>query len=180
MKILNYNIAENKKVDTKKFIILSSVFIVVSFLFCLIAGNNIWTNRQDRKKDVQELRDIKDKFQEIQRKSQKYKQEIQEVQAQWKKQVRFANFLVEMKAFSMIERLNLLEDALPAGANLSRLSLGNEKKSKITITVMAQTFPKLVETYKNFARYNLNVKNEIEAEGMYRANMTIFINNEKD
>jgi hypothetical protein len=180
MKNLNYNIAENKKVDVGKFAAMCTAFIVVSLLFFLLAGNSLWKNRQDRQKDIQELGDIKTKLQDINQKSQEYNREIEEIQLQWKRQVRFANSLVERKTYSMIEKLNILEGSLPAGVNISRLNLGSETKSSVTITVMAQTFQKLVEAYKNFARYNLNVKNENMVEGIYRANMTIFIKNEKD
>lgn len=180
MKNLNYNIAENKKVDMGKFAMLSGVFIVVSLLFFLLAGNTLWKNRQERRKDLQELGQIKDKLDQIQQKSQEYNRDIAEIQTQWKKQVRFANTLVEKKTFSLVERLDILENSLPAGVNLQRLTLGSGNKSHIQITVIAQTFSKLVEAYKSFARYNLNVKNEVEAEGSYRANMTIFIENEKD
>ena len=180
MRNLNYNIAENKKVDVGKFSLIAAAFIVVSLLFFLLAGNSLWKNRQHRQKDIQELSQINEKLEEIQRKSQDYNREISEIQTEWKSQVRFANSLVEKKTFSFVERLNILEDSLPAGVFISRLSLGSESKSKIQITVMTQTFQKLVETYKNFAQFNLNVKNEVEAEGNYRANMTIFIKNEKD
>ena len=180
MRYLNYNIAENKKVDVGKFAILSVAFVVVSLLFFLLAGNSLWKNRQDRQKDIQELGDIRAKLQEIQQKSQNYNEEIEAIQSQWKRQVRFANTLVDKKMFSMVERLDLLESVLPVGVSLNRLNLGNDKKSRITIAVIAQTFPKLVEAYKSFARYNLSVKNEVEAEGNYRANMTIFMKNEKN
>jgi hypothetical protein len=179
MKTLKFNIAENKRVDGLKFLLFSAVVLVISLIFIFGGMQNLLGGRQTRQKDLKELDRLKGKLEEISVKSREYEQTIKEIKSEWDKRVKLANSLIARKKFSYIKILTRLEESLPAGVYITRFSCSSENKGKVSITIMSDSFPRLIEAYKSFAKFNLEVSNETEVKGLYRANMLLKMDKQK-
>ena len=175
MKKLKYNIAENRKVDGLKFFIFSAAILLISLVFILTAMINLSKNQQIRQKDLKELDLLEQKLKEISEKSGEYEQKIKEVKSEWNSRVSLANSLIGRKKFSFIKHLDSLEKALPAGVFITNVSTSFDAKGRVSINIMSDSFPKLIEAYKSFSKFDLQVSNEAEVKGLYRANLTLNI-----
>jgi hypothetical protein len=167
MKKIRYNIAGEKKLHTRKIFLLSSLLFLLS-LACIAAG--FWrlsAGTRQQRDEVDELNILRDKSSEVRKK--------------WGKKISFANALIDQKKFSMVEKLNLLEDLIPEGVFLNNLSMANAPKAGIQIGCLSGSFKKLMVLYKNLSGYGLSIKKEsVLKDGMVRADLAVKIKNEKD
>ena len=177
---LIYNIAANKRIVWLKLIIFTSFFILLSLFFILVGTYKIQSIHAERQGEVKKLRHYQSKWDDIERKENKYEKHIDSLKSKWERRVKVANLLLAKKKFSVINKFNILEELLPEGVYIIGISLSYEKKSDLFIKIMASSFSRLIEFYKNFSRLNLIIKKETESNGIYRADVILRIDNEKE
>ncbi len=180
MKKIRYNIAKNKKIDSFKFTLFSVGVVIISILFFVFGIKNLSHNTKKRQKDLTELRQFKSRLDDISNKSEEYNRKINEIRSKWNKQVVFSNLLISKKSFSFLNKLNVLEDLLPEGVSINEINISNDSKSIVQMTIVAHPFSKSIDVFKRFSMYNLNIKDEKEIDGTYRANLTLKIKDEKN
>ena len=180
MKKIRYNIAKNKKIDSFKFSLFFTGIIIISILFFVFGIKNLSHNTKKRQKNLTELRQLKSRLDDISNKSEVYNRKIDAIKSKWNKQVAFSNLLITKKSFSFLNKLNVLENLLPEGVYINEVKISNDSKSIVQMTIVAQPFSKSIDVFKRFSMYNLNIKDEKEIDGTYRANLTIKINDEKN
>lgn len=173
MRRINYNIAENKKIDNLKFAFYSGIAAVISLVFLTMGIINLWSidqkERQRKEQAIQDRLEIEKLTQENTRRE----ENVAKRKIEWKAQVDFANWLINEKQFSVIEKLELLEKNLPEGAFFTQVNLDMENPSLLRIGIAADSLPRLIETCNNFAAYQPEIQNEKEDEGLLNANLVL-------
>lgn len=179
MRKIRYNIAEKKKVDYVKFILFSSIVVGLSLLFIFAGIGNLWSSdkRVKQEKETAELNEKK--LKQLTNDSLKYDNEIRQMSIMWQNPLAFANTLINGKHFSVIDRLDILEESLPEGVFVTFLVLDITKPSQIQLHIASHTLPKLIETYKVFEKYNKLVNKEAEDEGLLTAEILLTVDNKR-
>jgi Tfp pilus assembly protein PilN len=181
MKKIRYNIAGEKKIHTRKIVLLSSLLFLLS-LACIAAG--IWrlsAGTRQQRDEVDELNILREKSSDVRKMIAGYQSKIDEVRKKWGEKINFANALIDQKKFSMVKKLNLLEDLIPDGVFLNNLSMVNAPKAGIQIGCLSGSFKKLMVLYKNLSGYGLSIKKEsVLKDGMVHADLAVKIRDEKN
>ncbi|UCH96892.1 MAG: hypothetical protein JSV88_08585 [Candidatus Aminicenantes bacterium] len=170
---IRYNIANNKKIKYLRFILFSGILLVLSLGFLILGVTNLSTTSKRFRDKKEELRTYEEKLKETTQKNKEYKEQISAIKRKWGKQRKFANSLIDGKLFSYLEKLDKLEELLPAGVFISRLTLNAESGDRVQFTIAAISSAKLMEAYRAFLEYNLSIQKESLVEGLYRANLQI-------
>ena len=92
----------------------------------------------------------------------------------------FTNRLIDSNTFSIVTKLDILEEMLPVGLSIQSLQMKNNKRSEVVLKIHAHSFPKLVDLYRQLNRFDMKIKNESEVDGAYQANLTVEIPDESD
>ncbi len=180
MKKIKYNIAKDKKIDSVKFTIFSILIVIISVSFFVFGIRNLSHNTKKKQKEIIELKQFKSRSDNILNKSKGYNRKINEIKNKWNKQVAFSNLLITKKSFSFLKKLNVLENLLPEGVYINEIKISNDSKSFVQINIVAYPFSKSIDVFRRFSMYNLNIKDEKEIDGTYRANLTLKIEDEKN
>jgi cell division protein FtsB len=175
---IRYNIADNKKIDYRKFALISASLIIVSLLFIFLGVHQISSSAQQFQAEKEELQAFKDKIDAINQKEIEQKQEISQIKKRWRKKQQFINNLIDDKLFPYIQKLDQLEKVLPAGVFIKNVSLSTKDKNNVNLSLGAISAQKLLQAYKVFLKYNLIIKKESEKKGIYNANIKIRLKNE--
>ena len=177
---LKYNVAPERRIDVARLARRIAPLVILAVIF-LGVGWNILANKSDEKRDkLDELSRIRQRLEVMERDGAETSRLISELKKKWKREVTFANRLIDLKAFSIISRLDILEKIMPAGLSIQSLKIKNSRRSELELKIQARSFPKLVEMYRHLRQYNLEIKNESEADGLYQANLTVEIRGEVD
>ena len=176
---IRYNIARNKKINTLRFFLFTGILLVISIGFLLVGVKTLITSARQFYSKKNELRICQEAKQNKTKKNKEQKIEIEEIKRKWKSKRQFANDLVNNKTFPFLERLDKLEQLLPAGVFIKDITLSTESGTKIQFNVAAISSAKLLEAYRTFWKYNLVIKNEDLRDGLYNANMEIRLENVK-
>lgn len=176
---MRYNIAKNKKVDYLKLSLFSLILLVISALFIFIGVSRFSASRKKFQMEINKLDLYKAKLRSLGKKSKEYKNDIKKIESEWKKKVNLANRLILYKSFSYIKNLNFLEKLLPIGVYISNISLSNSSKSIINFNIVANSYSKLLETYKVFSNYQLKIRGQTESDIFFKASLSIRIKDEK-
>lgn len=170
---IRYNIADSRKIDYPRFILLSCILVAISIGFLLVGAIKLSATAKQFQDKKKELRACQDQKNEKNQKNLENKKEIENIKTRWKQQRNFANGMIDRKMFPFLERLNKLEELLPAGVYISKLELDSGDKTKVQFHIAAISSAKLLEAYKTFLKYNLVISNETQSEGLYRASLQV-------
>jgi hypothetical protein len=176
---IKYNIATHKKISYFRYLLTALALIIISAAFIwggILSLSNSLNRFQTEKA---QLRAYKEKLEKKKNDEESFKKEIVKIKTSWSRKIAFANSIIDMKSFPHLERLNLLEERLPAGVFITRLDLRADNSGSIQFGVASISAEKLMEVYKAFLKYNLIISKETQVEGMYRASLEIKLQNEK-
>jgi len=171
---IRYNIAEKKRMNYVRFFIFAGILAVLSLGFILLGTINLATTAKQFEDKKAELKLIEDKLQDTSNKNQEQKSEIDGIKKKWDKELKFVNNLISSKNFPFLEMLGKLEEALPAGVFITKLSLDKDTGKRIQFTIAAISSPKLAEAYSVFLKYyDASIKKEASGEGFYYADLQL-------
>lgn len=175
MRRINYNIAENKKIDNLKLTFYSGIVAVISLVFLTLGIINLWSI--DQKERLRKEQAIQDRLEleKLTQENTRREENVAKRKIEWKAQVDFANWLINEKQFSLIEKLELLEKNLPEGAFFTQVNLDMENPSLLRISIAADSLPRLIETCNNFSAYQPEIQDEKEDEGLLNANLVLHL-----
>lgn len=176
---IRYNIAKNKKINYLRFFLLTGILLVISIGFLLVGVKVLATSAKQFRSKKNELRICQEAKQEKTQKNKAQKTEIEDIKKKWKAKIYFANSLVSNKTFPFLEKLDKLEELLPAGVFIKDITLSADKGAKIQFKLAAITSAKLLDAYRAFIKYNLIIKKEDLKDGLYNADMQINLGNVK-
>jgi len=176
---IRYNIARNKKINTLRLFLFTGTLLVISIGSLLVGMKTLVTSAKQFRSTKNELRICQEEKQKKTKKNKEQKIEIEEIKRKWKSKRQFANDLVSNKTFPFLEKLDKLEQLLPAGVFIKDITLSTGSGTKIQFNVAAISSAKLLEAYRTFWKYHLVIKNENLRDGLYNANMEIRLENIK-
>jgi cell division protein FtsL len=173
MKRISYNIADNKKIDKLKFTFYSAIVVMISLVFLALGIRNLWSiDQQERQQKEQAIQDRLE-LEKLTQENAQREEKVAKRKVEWKAQVDFSNWLINEKQFSVIGKLELLEKNLPEGAFFTQVNLDRENSSILRIGIAADSLPRLIETYHNFAAYQPEIQDEKEDEGLLKAGLVL-------
>lgn len=176
MRRINYNIADNKKIDYLKFNFYSAIVVAISLVFLALGIGNLWSiDQQERRQKEQAIQDRLE-LEKLTQENTRREENVAKRKIEWKAQVDFANWLINEKQFSVIEKLEILEKKLPEGAFFTQVNLDMDTPSLLRIGIAADSLPRLIETYDNFAAYQPDIQDEKEDEGLLKAGLVLHFN----
>ncbi len=176
---IKYNIAKNKKLDTRKFFLFCVGALLFSVLFIALGVNNLAV--QDKKLSTQKKtqEQYKTRLNDMRKKTGEYNEGIRRINSMWRSRVRLANSLIVNKSFNTVGKLDIIEELLPVGVYIKSISIAAENKSKVQISLVSDAYPRLFEAYKNFSKYDAAILNESVKAGIYNAAITVILKTEK-
>lgn len=176
---IRYNIAKNKKINYLRFYSLTGILLVFSIGFILVGVKTLATSAKqfrDKKNELEICQDAK----EAKTKTNKaQKKEIEKIKKRWRGKRQFANEMVNHKTFPFLEKLDKIEELLPAGVFIKDITLSTKSGANITFNLAAISSSKLLEAYKAFEDYKLVISKEDLRDGLYNATMKIKLENVK-
>jgi hypothetical protein len=176
---IRYNIAKKKKINYLRFFLLTGILLVISIGFILVGVKTLSTNAKQFRNKKNELKICQEAKQAKTSKNKQQKNEIENIKKKWQKRRQFANNLVNNKTFPFLEKLDKLEELLPAGVFIKDVTLSTEGGANIQFNLAAISSAKLVEAYDVFSKYNLEIPKEVLKDGLYNATMKIKLGNKK-
>ncbi len=176
---IRYNIAKKKKINYLRFFLLTGILLVISIGFILVGVKTFSTSAKQFRNKKNELKICQEAKQEKTRKNKEQKKEIEDIKRKWGKRRQFANELVNNKTFPFLEKLDKLEELLPAGVFIKDITLSTEGGAYIQFNLAAISSSKLLEAYRAFLKYNLAIQKEDLKDGLYNANMKIKLDSVK-
>lgn len=178
MKKIAYNLASDRRVDTRAFAWRAGVLALSAlFLGGLAATNLARQVRMDRSAGGSSLRE-EGRSERMREASRLLEVEIAAWEKKWSAQLAAANRLIERQRFSFVARLDLLEKVFRPGLSIRRIRMANETIGQVALTVSAQTLRDLFAFYKRLAPYHLAISDEVQAKGEYLVNMSFRIPDE--
>ena len=178
---IRYNIASHKKVDSPRLFFLASFLFFLSLIFISLGIWKLSSESKQERFEVEELNILKEKLADVSDMSEEYKKKINEIKKKWSKKIHFSNSLINWKSFSLIEKLNILENLIPAGVFVNNLGAVNGPESVLQVGFISSSFKNLMILYKQFSKYNIVIKKEtVLPSGMYSADLMMKIADEKD
>lgn len=173
MMTIKYNIANGKKILYNRFILITAILLILSLGFAAVGVMSLSATSKRFRDKKEELRSYEDKVQEKIQKNKENNAQIAQIKKQWKKEIKFANDLIEDKTFPFLEKLGKLEELLPAGVYISKIALETDAGSNLRFSITALSSARLTETYNIFWPYEAKVKKENNAGGLYKADLQI-------
>ncbi|MGD2085294.1 MAG: hypothetical protein PVH61_03835 [Candidatus Aminicenantes bacterium] len=176
---IRYNIARKKKINYLRFFLLTGILLVISIGFIVVGVKSLsasakqFRNKKNELKICQEAKEAKTK------KNNEQKKEIEKIKKKWKGKRDFANGLVKDKTFPYLEKLDKIEELLPAGVFIKDITLSTKNGSNITFNLAAISSGKLLQAYRAFWNYNLVISREELKDGLYNATMKISLETKK-
>ncbi len=177
---IRYNIADNKKIDYFRFALFATLLIALSVLFIKVGVDMLSSTAEQFQAEKDELRAYKEKIEDINKREVEQRQAIQKIKTRWNKKRRFLNALIDDKLFPYTRKLDKLEELLPAGVFINKVILNTKAKDTVQLGISAISAQKLLEAYKVFLKYQLAIAGEAEKDGLFKANMTIKLKNERE
>jgi cell division protein FtsB len=175
---IKYNIASHRKINYTLFILLAAALVILSAALVTGGALQLAATSKQFKTEKEELRAYKEKIQAINEREAQQEQEIKKVKAKHRRKRSFLNMMIDDKLFPYMNKLDQLEEVLPAGVFVRTISLSTKNKASVQVGIAAVSSQKLLEAYKVFLKYNLVVNNETEADGLFRATITIVLKHE--
>ena len=172
MRKIQYNIANNKKIDYRKFAIYSAVVLVISIIFVLMGVGNLWSSDKRAQDQANAMKKAEIEIERITREISQLKEDGKLKKTVWKQRVTFANELIRGKEFSIIDQMEIMEKNLPEGVFFTLFKLDTENPN-VQVGIAADSLQRLIEAYEKFAKYRRNLKDEVEEEGLFRATMVL-------
>ena len=175
---LKYNVAPAREIDLGKLVKRCASILILALVF-LFFGLSILAQKNDEKREkLAELARVQQQLNRVEQNSAEYSRLIARLKKEWGKQVAFTNRIIDSDTFSIVAKLDILEDMLPVGLSIQSLQIKNNKRSEVVLKIHSHSFPKLVKLYEQLARFDLKIKNESEVDGTYQANLTVEIPDE--
>lgn len=175
---IRYNIASSRKIDYSRFIIVVAVLAVLSVALIIGGAMQLAASSKEFRDEKEKLRSYKEKIEDINERETLQEAEIKKIKRKWRKKRSLINGIIEDKTFPYMDKLAQLEKILPAGVFISQFAIGTKNTTKVQLLISAISSQKLLEAYKVFQKNNLVVNNETEADGLFRATVTIVLRNE--
>jgi hypothetical protein len=176
---IRYNIADNRKVDYLKFSLTALIIVMISALLIFVGVINWSTTGMRFKNEKALLRASKARSEQKEKQKKNYENNIKQIKRQWNKRIRFANTLIDRKSFPFLERLGSLEELLPAGVFITKVTLGVEAGATIKLNIAAVSGNKLPEAYKAFSDNDIAIQRETEKDGLHQATLVIKLQDKK-
>ena len=170
---IRYNIAKNKKINYLRFFLLTGALLVISIGFILVGVKTLADSAQQFRDKKNELKICQEAKEAKTKKNQAQEKEIEKIKKTWKGKRQFANELVNDKTFPYLEKLDKIEELLPAGVFIKDITLKTKNGANIQFNLAAISSDKLLEAYKVFSDYSLSITNEVLRDGLYNATMKI-------
>ncbi len=159
----------------RRFFLLTGILTVISIGFILVGAKALSASAKQFQNKKNELKICQEAKQEKSQKNKEHKNEIENIKKKWKSKRDFANGLVNNKTFPFLEKLNRLEELLPAGVYIRDITLSADSGTKIQFNLAAISSGKLLEAFRTFWKYNLVIKREDLKDGLYYADMQIIL-----
>jgi anaerobic ribonucleoside-triphosphate reductase len=170
---IRYNIAKNKKINYLRFFLLTGVLLVISIGFILVGVKTLAASAKQFRNKKNDLKICQEAIEAKTKKNKAQEKEIEKIKKKWKGKRKFANELVNNKTFPFLEKLDKIEELLPAGVFIRDITLSTKSGSTIQFNLAAISSSKLLEAYRAFLNYNLAITREELRDGFYNATMKI-------
>ena len=170
---IRYNIAKNKRIDYFKFALTISIAVLISILFTAVGVYNLSATAKQFRDKKAVLESKENKLEEIRKDIEEVKAKKQKKEKKWGKVVKFCNDLIKGKGFPYREKLDKLEGLLPVGVFIRDLSLSAKSGSRVHLDIASFSSEKLLEAYRIFQKYELNIKSESSKEVPLKASLQI-------
>jgi len=178
MRTLDYNVAPGRRIDIPRLLIRCAPLVLVSLLCFLTSLGILSGKNQARDAKLAELRRLTARLAEVEETTRGHDREITALKKAWGGKVKFCNRLIELKTYSVIRKLDRLEEVFPEGLRLQSISMKNHRQGGVELKIAAASFPRLVDLYRQLAHYDLNIKSESEENGVYVASLTVEMDDE--
>ncbi len=179
MKKLNYNIAENKKLNLPHFGLTLFILFLLSLILFFTGINKVMKTNSTLREKLNLKKHFVDEQKKISDQEDLFTSRISEIKKGWNRRVLFANRTIISKEFSFIDRLDFFEKILPDMVQINELTVDSGKKGEIRLTVSSYSTEKLYSFYKKLIKYNLAISGENERDGIFIARLKINYKNEK-
>jgi len=170
---INYNLATNKKVDIKKSGLYWSGLLILSLVFLVFGINTLSIRDKQMRSDKSKLNFYNKRLSDMAQKTTLYERDVKKIGFAWRDKVKFANTLISRKVFDLQGKLNVLEEILPLGVYIKDLFIKVQPGSSVQVTVVADSYESLFETYKRFSPFDPAIKSENESEGIFHARISL-------
>lgn len=181
MKKIKYNIASQKKINRVRLFSLLVGLLLISLLCILFGMNRLFDETRQERIERQELVLLKDKLTDVSQMMDDNRSKIGKIKKKWNKRVRLSNSLIGGKKFSMLSIFNILEEQIPDRVFLNSASIQNDSKSGIQLDFVSGSFKRLMDLYRNLARFNLAIiKESVTPKGLAKSSVVIKIENERN
>jgi len=178
MKKIHYNLAARRRVNVFAFAGGAAFLLLASLALGGVAAANLARQRGIRLREKSETGMISGRIEEMNREGRRMQSEIDA----WKKklgpELAAANRLIEHKSLSFASQLDFLEKVFTPGIRVIRLSLANEAKGRVRMTLSAQSLKELFGLYKKLAPYDLVITSETQAQDEYQVILNFAIHHE--
>ncbi len=181
MKKIRYNIASQKKINRVRLFSLLVGLLLISLLCIVFGMDRLFDETRQERIERKELVLLKDKLMHVSQMMDDNRSEIEEIKKKWDKRVRLSNSMIGGKRFSMLSIFNILEEQIPDGVFLNSVSIKNDSKSGIQLDFVSGSFKRLMDLYRNLARFNLTIiKESVTPKGLAKSSVVIKIENERN
>jgi hypothetical protein len=180
MRKIHYNLAGNRKINTRAFALAMAVIFLAVVIFSAVTIFNLARLQRQSRDEKKEIRFASLKLEGLQQKALQQQNEIDVWKKTLEQKLAFANFLIERKRFSFIARLNFLEKICSPGMRVRQLSIVNEPAGRMQIDINALAQNQLLGLYKTLLPYELVIANENQTAENYQANLSFSIKDEKN
>jgi hypothetical protein len=179
MKKNNYNLAVGRKLHPGAFALRAGLLLLASLLLGGLTVANLLRLQEKGRVEKSETGLLASRLEEMNRLGALRQQEIAAWKNIWLSELTAFNRLIERKSFSFVARLDFLERTFSPGIRIRQLSLVNEVRGQVAMTISAQSLQELFALYKKLAPYDLVISSETQTPGDYQVNLSFVISNEK-
>jgi hypothetical protein len=179
MRKITYNLASNRKIAVKKFAFNMAILGLAVILLNGMTILNLTKQQRRNRSEKSEIRTAEQKMKEMQLKSLLLQKEIAALKKTRRKQITWANSMITRKAFSFIARFDFLESALSEGITVRNLTMVNEQKDKISLTINTGSLNQLLKLYNTLAKHELVITSENQGADGYQVNLDVKYGDEK-
>ncbi|MEN8221845.1 MAG: hypothetical protein ABFR36_01190 [Acidobacteriota bacterium] len=173
MRKIEYNISSSKSIDLRFFIISICIVLFLSIFFIYIGINNISGINVNLKEEVDKKNYYDNELQKIKDNEKLFGERIGKIKGDWNTRVRFANTVINAKAFPFLKWLNYFENILPDMVEINDILLDSGLKGDVVLTVSSYSTEKLYEFYKKMIGNNLVIASESENNGIFKSKLRV-------
>ncbi|MBN2346018.1 MAG: hypothetical protein JXO51_06475 [Candidatus Aminicenantes bacterium] len=177
-KRLTFNLARGRKVNGAAFAWRVAALLLAALLLWGAALANLARRLEAGREDssgadlgARRLADMRQRTSTLRRETDSLRQKLRQSLAR-------TNYLIERKAFSVVARLDFLEEALGPGVEVRHLLLENEAAGRVSMTLSSRSLKELFALYRKLAPYGLVIVNDTQSGDEYQVRLSFRIHDD--